>query len=394
MRILILGGDGYLGWATAMYFSARGHDVHAVDNYLRRRAHQEAGTDSLTPIGESLPARAEAWRQVTGYRIGVTEGDLTEWPVVESLFSEFEPEAIIHYGEMPSAPYSFISREHAVFTQYNNVIGTLNVLWAMRDLSPGSHMVKLGTMGEYGTPNIDIEEGFIQIRHNGREDRLPFPKMPGSWYHASKVHDSVNIQLGCRISGLRATDLNQGVVYGIETEESTLDDRLATRFDYDEVFGTALNRFCLQAVIGHPLTAYGKGGQTRGYLNIVDTMQCVELATLNPAEPGEYRVFNQFTEQFAVNELADLVQRAGAEYGMDVRVEHVDNPRVEAEEHYYNAKHSALLDLGLKPHYLSETLVESMFAKIEDHKDRVITKAIMPKTLWRPRPRVPQPVGE
>jgi UDP-sulfoquinovose synthase len=394
MRILILGGDGYLGWATAMYFSARGHDVHTVDNYLRRRAHQEAGTDSLTPIGDSLPARAEAWRQVTGYRIEVTEGDLTDWSVVESLFRDFEPEAIIHYGEMPSAPYSFISREHAVFTQYNNVIGTLNVLWAMRDMGPGSHMVKLGTMGEYGTPNIDIEEGFIQIRHNGREDRLPFPKMPGSWYHASKVHDSVNIQLGCRIWGLRATDLNQGVVYGIETEESTLDDRLATRFDYDEVFGTALNRFCLQAVIGHPLTTYGKGGQTRGYLNIVDTLQCVELATLNPAEPAEYRVFNQFTEQFAVNELADLVQRAGGEYGLDVRVEHVENPRVEAEEHYYNAKHSALLDLGLKPHYLSETLVESMFAKIEEHKDRVITKAIMPKTLWRPRPRVPQPVGE
>jgi UDP-sulfoquinovose synthase len=394
MRILILGGDGYLGWATAMYFSARGHEVHSVDNYLRRRAHEEAGTNSLTPIGQNLPARAEAWRQVTGYRIGVTEGDLTDWPVVERLFVDFEPEAIIHYGEMPSAPYSFISREHAVFTQYNNVIGTLNVLWAMRDLSPDSHMVKLGTMGEYGTPNIDIEEGFIQIRHNGREDRLPFPKLPGSWYHASKVHDSTNIQLACRIWGLRATDLNQGVVYGIETEESTLDPRLATRFDYDEVFGTALNRFCLQAVIGHPLTAYGKGGQTRGYLNIVDTLQCVELATMNPAEPGEYRVFNQFTEQFAVNELAELVQRAGEEYGLQVRVDHLDNPRVEAEEHYYNAKHSALLDLGLKPHYLSETLVESMFAKIEEERDRVITKAIMPKTLWRPRPRVPQPVGE
>ena len=394
MRILILGGDGYLGWATSMYFSARGHEVHAVDNYLRRKAHQEAGTDSLTPIGESLPARAEAWRQVTGYRIGVTEGDLTDWPLVEKVITQFEPEAIIHYGEMPSAPYSFISREHAVFTQYNNVIGTLNVLWAMRDYTPDSHMVKLGTMGEYGTPNIDIEEGFIQIRHNGREDRLPFPKLPGSWYHASKVHDSTNMQLACRIWGLRATDLNQGVVYGIETEESTLDPRLATRFDYDEVFGTALNRFCLQAVIGHPLTAYGKGGQTRGYLNIVDTLQCVELATMNPAEAGEYRVFNQFTEQFAVNELADLVQRAGSEYGLDVRVDHLENPRVEAEEHYYNAKHSALLDLGLKPHYLSETLVESMFAKIEEHRDRVITKAIMPKTLWRPRSRVPQPVGE
>ena len=314
-----------------MYFSARGHEVHAMDNYLRRRAHQEAGTDTLTPIGENLPGRAEAWRQVTGYRIGVTEGDLTDWPIVEKLFADVEPEAIIHYGEMPSAPYSFISREHAVYTQYNNVIGTLNVLWAMRDYLPDAHMVKLGTMGEYGTPNIDIEEGFIQIRHNGREDRLPFPKMPGSWYHASKVHDSTNIQLACRIWGLRATDLNQGVVYGIETEESTLDQRLATRFDYDEVFGTALNRFCLQAVIGHPLTAYGKGGQTRGYLNIVHTMQCVELATLNPAGPGEYRVFNQFTEQFAVNELADLVQRAGEEYGLDVKVDRSEERRVGKE---------------------------------------------------------------
>jgi UDP-sulfoquinovose synthase len=394
MRILIMGGDGYLGWPTAMYFSIRGHEVHTVDNYLRRRAHQEAGTDSLTPLPESLPARAEAWRQVTGYRIGVTEGDLTEWPVVETLFRDFEPEAIIHYGEMPSAPYSMISRDHAVYTQYNNVINTLNVLFAMRDLAPDSHLVKLGTMGEYGTPNIDIEEGFILIRHNGREDRLPFPKLPGSLYHCSKVHDSTNIHFGCRIWGLRATDLNQGVVYGIETDETKLDPRFATRFDYDEVFGTALNRFCLQAVIGHDLTAYGKGGQTRGYLNILDTLACVELATLNPAASGEYRVFNQFTEQFSINQLAERVQEAGKEYGFDVRVDHIANPRVEAEEHYYNAKHSALLDLGLKPHYLSETLIESMFARIEDHKDRVITQAIMPKTTWRAAERVPEPVPD
>jgi UDP-sulfoquinovose synthase len=393
MRVLILGGDGYLGWPTAMYFSARGHEVHVVDNYLRRRAHQEAGTDSLTPIAENLPARVEAWRQVTGYRMAVTEGDLADWPVVERLFRDFQPESVIHYGEMPSAPYSMISREHAVFTQYNNVINTLNVLYAMRDLTPEAHLVKLGTMGEYGTPNIDIEEGYIDIRHNGRTDRLPFPKLPGSFYHASKVHDSVNIHLACSIWGLRATDLNQGVVYGIETEESRLDARFATRFDYDEVFGTVLNRFCLQAVIGHPLTVYGEGGQTRGYLNILDTLQCVELAGMNPPEEGEFRVFNQFTEQFAINELADLVQRAGQEYGIDVRVDHIDNPRVEAEQHYYNAKHSALLDLGLKPHYLSETLVESMFAAIEQHQDRVITKAIMPKTIWRPatRPRTPVP---
>jgi UDP-sulfoquinovose synthase len=384
MRILILGGDGYLGWPTAMYFSARGHQVHTVDNYLRRRAHQEAGTDTLTPIGENLPARAQAWEEVTGYRITVTEGDLCEWDVVARVFGEFEPEAIIHYGEMPSAPYSHISREHAVFTQQNNVINTLNVLFAMERFTPDAHLVKLGTMGEYGTPNIDIEEGFIDIEHHGRTDRLPYPKLPGSWYHASKVHDSTNIHMACRIWGLRATDLNQGVVYGIETEETRFDPRLATRFDYDEVFGTALNRWCVQAVIGHPLTVYGAGGQTRGSLNILDTLACVELAVLNPPQESEYRVFNQFTEQFSLNELADLVAAAGTEYGLDVVVEHLDNPRVEAEDHYYNAKHSALLDLGLKPHYLSETLIESMFARIEQHRDRVITKAIMPKTRWRP----------
>lgn len=383
MRILVLGGDGYLGWATSMYFSRRGHDVHAVDNYLRRRSHTEAGTDSLTPILDSLPARAQVWREVTGLSIGVTEGDLLDWEIVERVFREFRPEAIVHYGEMPSAPYSMIDREHAVFTQHNNVIGTLNVLFAMAELTPEAHLVKLGTMGEYGTPNIDIEEGFITINHNGRSDTLPFPKMPGSLYHLTKVHDSHNIHFACRVWGLRSTDLNQGVVYGIETEETKLDPRLATRFDYDEVFGTALNRFCLQAVIGHPLTVYGTGGQTRGYLNILDTLRCVELSCLNPAAAGEYRVFNQFTEQFSVLELAHKVFEAGRDYGIHVELDHVDNPRVEAEEHYYNAKHTKLLDLGLKPHLLSETLIESVFAEIERHKDRVILDHIMPRTKWR-----------
>ena len=383
MRILILGGDGYLGWPTAMRFARRGHEVHALDNYLRRRAHAEAGTDSLTPILPSLPARAQAFQEIAGQEIGVSEGDLLEWDVVERVFREFQPEAIVHYGEMPSAPYSMIDREHAASTQHNNVIGTLNVLWAMAELAPQAHLVKLGTMGEYGTPNIDIEEGFIAIEHNGRSDTLPYPKMPGSFYHLTKVHDSHNIHFACRIWGLRSTDLNQGVVYGIETDETTLDARLVTRFDYDEVFGTALNRFCLQAVIGHPLTAYGKGGQTRGYLNIVDTLQCVELAVMNPPEPGEYRVFNQFTEQFSIVELAELVRRAGAEVGIDVHLEHVDNPRIELEEHYYNAKHTKLLDLGLKPHLLSETLIESMFSTIERYQDRVIPDHIMPATRWR-----------
>ena len=383
MRILILGGDGYLGWATSMYFSRRGHEVHAVDNYLRRRAHAEAGTDSLTPILESLPARAQAWREVTGLEIGVTEGDLTDWSVLDRVFREFQPDAIVHYGEMPSAPYSMIDREHAVFTQSNNVLGTLNVLYAMAEFAPDAHLVKLGTMGEYGTPNIAIEEGFITIEHNGRSDTLPYPKMPGSFYHLTKVHDSHNIHFACRVWGLRSTDLNQGVVYGIETEETKLDPRLLTRFDYDEVFGTALNRFCLQAVIGHPLTAYGKGGQTRGYLNILDTLQCVELACLNAPEAGEYRVFNQFTEQFSILELARKVQEAGRDVGIEVVWHHYDNPRVELEEHYYNAKHTKLLDLGLQPHLLSETLIESMFSAIERYKDRVIEAHINPKTRWR-----------
>ncbi len=396
MRILILGGDGYLGWATSMYFSKRGHEVHAVDNYLRRRAHEEQGSDSLTPIAASLPDRARAWNDVTGLTIGTSEGDLCEWDVVEPLFKDWQPDAIVHYGEQPSAPYSLIDRDHAVETQRNNVVNTLNVLWAMRDFTPDAHLIKLGTMGEYGTPNIDIEEGWIQIDHNGRSDRLPFPKLPGSLYHCSKVHDSTNIEFATRAWGIRATDLNQGVVYGIETEETKLDPRLATRFDYDEYFGTALNRFCVQAVIGHPLTVYGKGGQTRGYLNILDTMACVELAALNPAERGEFRVFNQFTEQFSVNELADIVQRAGKEYGLDVAVDHLPNPRVEKEEHYYNAKHTALLDLGLKPHLLSETLVESVFGVIEEHRDRVRPETIMPKTTWKGTPAgdpAPEPVA-
>ena len=365
MRILILGGDGYLGWPTAMRFSDGGHEVHVVDNYLRRRAHEEVGTDTLVPILDSLPERAAAWKEVSGKEIGVTEGDLVDWDLTADLFRTFQPEAIVHYGEMPSAPYSMRDRDHAVFTQQNNVVNTLNVLWAMRELAPDSHLVKLGTMGEYGTPNIDIEEGYLEIEHNGRKETILFPKLPGSLYHLSKVHDSNNIHFACRMWGIRATDLNQGVVYGIETEQTTLDDRLATRFDYDDVFGTALNRFCVQAMIGHPLTVYGKGGQTRGYLNILDTLQCVELAVLHPADRGEFRVFNQFTEQFSVLELAEIVKRAGEEHGLDVRIESIENPRIELEEHYYNAKHTKLLDLGLQPHLLSDTLVESMFGVIE-----------------------------
>jgi UDP-sulfoquinovose synthase len=383
MRVLILGGDGYLGWPTAMRFSARGHEVSIVDNFSRRRWHRAQGTDSLTPI-RSLDERLAAWKEVSGKQIAIHAGAIQDGDFLERVVVETRPEAVIHYGEQASAPYSMASRENAVETQHTNVIGTLNLLFAMRDHAPECHLVKLGTMGEYGTPNIDIEEGYIEIEHKGRKDTLPFPKLPGSLYHLSKVHDSHNIHFACRIWGLRATDLNQGVVYGISTEEADRDERLCTRFDYDQTFGTVLNRFCVQTVIGHPLTVYGAGGQTRGFLNIRDTLQCVELAVENPAAAGDFRVFNQFTEQFSVSELAELVKQAGEHLGYEVSIDRVENPRVEAEEHYYNATHTKLLDLGLEPSHLGEELVESMLHAIERHKDRVIDAAIDPSTRWKP----------
>jgi len=383
MRVLILGGDGYLGWPTAMRFSARGHEVSVVDDFSRRRWHEEAGTGSLTPIAD-LEQRIAAWKELSGDEIRSFVGPVQDGDFLDGVVAETRPEAVIHYGQQASAPYSMASREKAVETQYANVIGNLNLLFAIRDHVPDCHLVKLGTMGEYGQPDIDIEEGYIEIEHKGRKDTLPFPKLPASLYHCSKVHDSTNIHFACRTWGLRATDLNQGVVYGIETEEGSRDERLITRFDYDEIFGTVLNRFCLQAVIGHPLTVYGAGTQTRGFLNIRDTLACVELAALNPAEAGEFRVFNQFTEQFSVIDLAHLVKHAGEHLGYLVEIQHCENPRVEKEEHYYNAVHTKLLDLGLEPTLLGEELVESMIHTIERHKDRVIESSIDPRTRWNP----------
>jgi UDP-sulfoquinovose synthase len=383
MRILILGGDGYLGWPTALRFSARGHEVSVVDNFSRRRWHTEHGTASLTPIGD-LDQRIAAWREVSGEQIRSYIGAVENGDFLDEVVAETKPEVIVHYGQQASAPFSMLSRERAVETQHANVIGNLNLLFSMRDHVPDAHLVKLGTMGEYGQPDIDIEEGYIEIEHKGRKDTLPYPKLPGSLYHCSKVHDSTNIHFACRTWGLRATDLNQGVVYGVETEETARDERLVTRFDYDELFGTVLNRFCVQAVIGHPLTVYGEGKQTRGFLNIRDTLACVELAALNPAEQGEFRVFNQFTEQFSVLELAGLVKEAGEHLGYSVEIQHYENPRVEKEEHYYNAIHTKLLDLGLQPTLLGEELVESIIHAIERHKGRVIETAIDPQTRWNP----------
>ncbi len=362
-----------------MYLSDQGMDVAVCDNFVRRQYDFEIGAESLVPIA-SLQERIKTWHEVSGKSIKLYVGDLVQADFVYAMMADFRPDAIVHFGEQRSAPYSMIDRGHAVYTQYNNVIGNLNVIYAMADVDPAMHLVKLGSMGEYGTPNIDIEEGFIAIEHKGRRDVLPYPKQPGSFYHLSKVHDSHNIMFACKNFGLRSTDLNQGIVYGTETEQTVRHPRLATRLDYDAVFGTVLNRFCIEAVLGHPLTVYGQGTQIRGILDIRDTVRCIELAVLNPPDRGEYRVFNQFTEEFSVKAMAELVAKT---WPGEARVEMVDDPRTESLSHYYQATHTRLLELGLTPHLLSQTLIESLFRVIEENKHRVNWESIQPSVNWR-----------
>jgi UDP-sulfoquinovose synthase len=378
MQILVLGGDGYLGWPTALHLSALGHEVAVNDNFARRGYDEEMGVESLIPIA-TLDERIAAWREVSGNEIKSYVGDLCDPAFTHQMVRDFAPDTIVHFAEQRAAPYSMISQAHAVYTQTNNVVGNLNVMYAIADIDRDIHLVKLGTMGEYGQPNIDIEEGWIEIEHKGRKDRMIYPKRPGSFYHCSKVHDSVNLEFGCRIWGMRVTDLNQGVVYGAETEQTKLDPRLATRFDYDAVFGTVLNRFIIQAVLGLPLSVYGNGSQTRGMINIVDTVECIRIASETPADRGEFRVFNQMTESKSINEIAETV---ASEFPGEASIEHVDNPRVEIYDHYYNVVHTALEGLGLQPTLLSMALIDHMFEVVERHRDRVDLAAVGPTVKW------------
>jgi UDP-sulfoquinovose synthase len=353
--------------------------VAIADNFVRRQYDHELGVESLVPIAP-LAVRVRAWREATGKQLHTYVGDLCDAEFTYRLVGEFRPDAIVHFAEQRAAPYSMIDRKHAVYTQSNNVIGTLNLLYAIAETDPNIHLIKLGTMGEYGTPNIDIEEGWLEVSHKGRTDRVLYPKRPPSFYHLSKVHDSHNIEFACRIWGLPATDLNQGIVYGQQTDETVRDERLATRFDYDAVFGTVLNRFIILAALGEPLTVYGEGGQTRGLIDIRDTVECIRLAAEHPAEPGEYRVFNQMTESMSVLDIAKLVADL---HPNAVDVAHLDNPRVEAESHYYKVTHTGLVDLGLSPHLLSDTLLTSLYAVADRYKHRVDLSALRPTVRWR-----------
>lgn len=393
-EVLVLGGDGYLGWPTAMYFSIRGYDVTVVDNYMRRHAIDELDTGVLYAV-PNLIERAKLWHELTGKEIKVVIGDLSDPQVMRGCFTgevsyafpanaqfKGQPETVIHYAEQPSAPYSLINFKYADTTVINNIRVTNNLMWAVKDLSPSTHIIKLGTMGEYGTPNIDIEEGWLDVTHNDRTQKFLYPRQGGSIYHTTKVMDTDLLWFGVRIWGLRVTDLMQGPVYGFETKESAMDERLRTIFNYDEIFGTIVNRFIVQAVANYPLTVYGKGGQTRGYLNIEDTLQCVHASAVTPAAPGELRIFNQIMETFSANELAEKVRSAAEKLGINVSINHMPNPRKEAEEHYYNPTYQGLVDIGVTPHYLTEDLVIRMLEGVTAHKDNIRDDVIFRGIKW------------
>jgi len=348
MKILIAGVDGYLGWALAQHLAARGHDVGGIDNFFRRRWVAEMGSCSALPIA-SMPERISAFARTFDKQLSFWNLDLRSFDDVREILKSWSPQAIVHLGECPSAPYSMIDAEHAIFTQTNNVASTLTLLFAMRDVCPEAHLVKLGTMGEYGTPNVPIAEGFFEIEYRGRTDRMPFPKNAGSWYHWSKVHDSNNVMFACGLWKLRATDVMQGVVFGTRAADAAPKEHMSTRLDFDQAFGTAINRFCCQAVIGHPLTVYGGGGQRRTFLPLRDSMQCLTIALENPPEPGEYRVFNQFESVHDLLSLAHMVRAAARELGISVEIISLDNPRVERENHYYQPERRRLTDLGYRP---------------------------------------------
>lgn len=381
MKLLILGGDGYLGWPTAMHFALKDYDVSIVDNYSKRRMELLIGVQPLLSIA-TLDQRTKTFYRVTEKKIQYFIGSVNNYNFISMILKKIKPQVVIHFAEQPSAPYSMIDIERAKQTMENNVLGTLTLLFALHNHCPDTHLVKLGTMGEYGTPNIAIEEGFINIHHKGRTDKLPFPKQAGSFYHLSKVHDSHNIMFACKIWGLQSTDLNQGIVYGIDTQETNLHQDLNTSFHYDDIFGTVLNRFCLQAALQIPLTLYGKGHQKRSFININDAIKCIEIAVTNPPKKGEYRVFNQFAEVFSLTHLAILIINQAKKLGLKSKIAYIDNPRIEKEFHYYNPSNSILRTLGYQPQSLSGYVLFDMIKKIFKHKSHIDQTRILPRVFW------------
>ena len=383
MKVLITGVDGYSGWPLALHLLARGHDVAGLDNFVTRRRVAEVGSWSATPI-PAFPRRQAAVKEILGKDLRFYRGDLGKYDFVRHVLETEHPDAIVHLAEQRSAPYSMIDVHHAVATQVDNLTGTLHLLYGIREACPEAHLVKMGTMGEYGTPNVDIPEGFFEVEFRGRKDTMPFPRQAGSWYHWSKVFDSGDVAFASKIWGLRATDVMQGVIYGIRTPEIS-DPRLLTRFDFDETWGTAINRFIAEAVLDLPITPYGRGEQKRGFIALEDSMQSLRLAVEHPADAGQYRVFNQFDAYYSVNHLADVVHKVATEFGLHPTIEHPADPRVEAEQHYYAPVHDNLVALGYKRSRELEEVVREIFRDLTKYRRRLAAKrhVVRPTVQWR-----------
>jgi UDP-sulfoquinovose synthase len=367
-RVFICGLDGYIGWALYWHLKEAGYEVMGIDNRLRRTNVCEVGSVSAIPIDNP-----DRWNTII-------QTDMTNASELTWILDDFKPDVVVHLAQQPSAPFSMIDYDHAISTHRNNVEGNLALLFAMKAVCPDAHLIKLGTMGEFGQPDCEIPEGDFTVNFRGREVTLPFPRQAGSWYHLTKVHDTHNVRFACKIWGLKATDIMQGVVYGTYIDAMGDDVFRRTRFDFDEYFGTALNRFCAQALIEMPLTVYGTGGQTRGYLPLQDSVRCIQLIIENPPEDGEYREVNQFAEAYSVSKLAELVSAV-----MHVPVGRLENPRVESESHFYQPECKILASWGYKPStHLGDEIVR-IVADLQPHTNRIRSHkdAIRPKTRWR-----------
>ncbi len=386
MRVLVLGGDGFCGWPTSLYLSDRGHDVTIADNLSRRKIDVELEVESLTPI-RSLSDRLRAWKEVSGREIGFVNIDLAnEYDRLAALLQDLRPDAIVHFAEQRAAPYSMRSEKTKRYTVDNNVRATHNLLTALVATGVDASLAHLGTMGVYGygwSGSAPIPEGYLTVKvptPDGEIEReILHPANPGSVYHMTKTLDQLLFSFYAKNDGLRITDLHQGIVWGTQTQQTIKDERLINRFDYDGDYGTVLNRFLMQAAIGHPLTVHGTGGQTRAFIHIRDTVRCIEIAISNPPKSGDQpKVLNQVTEVHRLLDLAKLISdKTGAE------VAYLPNPRREADENDLVVRNDQFLALGLQPTTLSEGLLEEITDIAAKYKHRVNPSKIIARSVWR-----------